>query len=799
MKPEDTSIGDSLVGRTLAHYRILEQIGKGGMGVVYRAHDEVLRRDVAVKVLSPSLATDSDRLRRFEQEARAAGALNHPNILAIYDFGEHEGSPYLVSELLEGKTLREQMVDRAIPVRKAVDYGIQIARGLSAAHEKRIVHRDLKPENIFITADGRVKIMDFGIAKFLRPEETKGHQGETATGSRTEAGVVLGTTGYMSPEQVRGEPVDHRSDVFALGAVLYEMLSGRKAFGGSTPADTMSAILSHDPPSLLTMREDIPLDLDRAVRRCLEKSTRERFQTAWDLASDLERLAEIKPPRMGARSYRSRLPVAVGLGLMVLIGWAAVSDVGGLRTRLLTRTHASPIRSLAVLPLANFSHSPDQEYFADGMTEQLITSLAQIGALRVISRTSVMRFKGTTLPLPEIGRKLGVYAIVEGSVQRSGDRVRITAQLIRAANDEHMWAQTYERDLRDALALQAEVAGAIAREVQARLTPRQQQQAASTRTVSPRGYELYLRALEAYRRWDKRSEQAALEFLNQAIREDSTYAPAWATLGLVYLEEPGQFGTHDEDVARARQALDRALALDPDLGLAHAVKADLEYGQDWNWEAAERDLKRAIELTPSLFEAHHSYSHLLMNMGRVEESLEQSRSALALDPLNTAATLHMGWHYLYAGQFDRAIPEYEATLRLDPSYAAAYMQLAWVYSLTRRFDEATAALNKHRELTGSSDTLTMGAALAAMRGRTDEALKMLFKMIDGANREQGRAYDVATIYALLGRKDDAFHWLDRAFKKREESLLELKVDPFLAALRSDPRFAALLHRIGVPA
>jgi len=788
---------DTLVGKVLSHYRILEEIGRGGMGVVYRAHDEALRRDVAVKVLPSSFATDPDRLRRFEQEARAAGALNHPNILAIYDFGEHEGSPYVVSELLEGKTLREQMGGRAMPVRKTVDYGIQIARGLSAAHEKRIVHRDLKPENIFVTGDGRVKILDFGIAKLLGPEEVRVDDGRTATQSPTEAGVLLGTTGYMSPEQVRGAPVDQRSDLFSLGTVLYEMLSGRRAFGGATPADTMSAILSYDPPSLSALREDIPPDLDRTIRRCLDKSTRERFQTAWDLASDLERLAEIKPPRMRAHSHRWRLPAAVGVAL--LLGLAALSDVGGLRTRLLPGGHASPIRSLAVLPLVNFSHNPDQEYFADGMTEQLITTLAQIGTLRVISRTSVMRFKGTALSLPEVGRKLGVYAIVEGSVQRSGDRVRITAQLIRAASDEHMWAQSYERDLRDALALQAEVAGAIAREVQAQLTPRQQQEVASPRTVSPRGYELYLRGLDAYRRWDKRSEQAALEFLNQAIQEDSTYAPAWATIGLVYLVDPGRFGTHDEDVARARQALDRALALDPGLGLAHAVKGEIEYQQDWNWVAAERDLKRAIELSPSLFEAHHSYSHLLMNMGRVEESLEQSRSALALDPLNTAATLHMGWHYLYAGQFDRAIPEYEATLRLDPSYAAAYAQLTWVYAQTRRFDEATAALNKYGELTGSSDTLAMGAALAAMRGRTVEALKMLSVLIDRANREQGRAYDVATIYALLGRKDDAFHWLDRAFKKREESLLELKVDPFLEGLRSDPRFAVLLRRIGLPA
>jgi TolB-like protein/Tfp pilus assembly protein PilF len=493
------------------------------------------------------------------------------------------------------------------------------------------------------------------------------------------------------------------------------------------------------------------------------------------------------------------MPAAVGFGVAVLVAVAALIDVGGWRTRLLTPGHAGPIRSLAVLPLVNFSHDPDQQYFADGMTEQLITTLAQIGALRVISRTSVMGFKGTTLPLPEIGRKLGVDAIVEGSVQRSGDRVRITAQLIRAASDEHMWAQTYERDLRDALALQDEVASAIAKQVQVRLTPQQRQKIARTRQVSPKGYELYLRALDAYRRWERPSNKAALEFLKQAIQDDSTYAPAWAAIGLVYLENPSGFVAREEEVARARQAVERALVLDPDLGLAHSVKAQIEYGQDWNWAAAEREFKRAIELTPSLFEAHHMYSHLLMDMGRVEESFEQSRSALALDPLNTAATLHMGWHYLYAGQIEQAIAQYKATLRLDPSYTAAYAQLSEAYVLAGRYDDAAATWRKRLELTGASDSLWMSAIIAARRGRTDEALRMASRMIDGVSRGEEEAYDVAAVFAQIGRKEDAFQWLDRTISKRGRGVTMLKCDPLLTGLHSDPRFAALLRRMGLPA
>jgi TolB-like protein/Flp pilus assembly protein TadD len=462
------------------------------------------------------------------------------------------------------------------------------------------------------------------------------------------------------------------------------------------------------------------------------------------------------------------VPAAVGFGVVVLVAVAALIDVGGWRTRLLLSGHAGPIRSLAVLPLVNFSHDPDQQYFADGMTEQLITTLAQIGALRVISRTSVMGFKGTTLPLPEIARKLGVDAIVEGSVQRSGDRVRITAQLIRAANDEHMWAQTYERDLRDALALQDEVASAIAKQVQVRLTPHQLQKIASTRPVSPKGYELYLRALDAYRRWERPSNKAALEFLKQAIQDDSTYAPAWAAIGLVYLENPSGFCAHEEEVARARQAVERALlVLDPDLGLAHSVKAQIEYGQDWNWAAAEREFKRAIELTPSLFEAHHMYSHLLMDMGRVDEAL--------------------------------AIAQYKATLRFDPSYAAAYTQLSEAYVLAGRYDEAAATWRKRLELTGAPDSLWMSAIIAAKRGRTAEALRMASRMIDGVSRGEEEAYDVATVFAQIGRKEDAFQWLDRTISKRERGATMLKLDPLLTGLHSDPRFAALLRRMGLPA
>jgi TolB-like protein/tetratricopeptide (TPR) repeat protein len=482
--------------------------------------------------------------------------------------------------------------------------------------------------------------------------------------------------------------------------------------------------------------------------------------------------------------------------------------VAKLRMRLFP-SRTTPIRSLAVLPLDNFSGDPRQQYFADGMTDELITALAQNGALRVTSRTSVMGFRGTTKSLPEIARALGVDAIVEGSVRRSGDRVRVTAQLIRAASDEHLWAQSYERDARDVLGLQDDVARAIATEVRGRLAPGAAAptgaSGSTARPVSPRAYDLYLRGVAAYRHWQKSTDREAGAFLNQALAEDSTYAPAWAALALVYMDEPGDFGTPAEDVARARQWIDRALTLDPNLGLAHSAKAQIELEQDWNWSGAEREFQRAIELSPSLFEAHHVYSHLLMDTGRTAESLEQARAALAIDPLNPDAVMHMGWYAFNTGQFEQAIDQLQAALRIDPSFAEAYRFLSAADAMAGRFDDAQVAQQKALTLEGDTDTtstmvqlrsrLAMGAVIAARRNDTRGALAMVDRMV----RSKQPAYDVAVVYALLGIKDDAFRWLDRAITAREEYVLGIRSDPFFVALRGDPRFEAALRRLGLPA
>ena len=767
------------------------------MGEVYCARDSRLGREVAIKVLPPGDARDEQARSRLAREARTASQLNHPNICTIYEVGEAEGLAYIAMERVEGRPLSLLVGPAGLPWETVARYGTQLADALSYAHERGVIHRDLKCANVVVTDDGRIKVLDFGLAKrFANFDEA----GEALTQTVTMPGIIAGTLQYLAPEILRGGTADPRTDLWSLGVMLYEMAGGTRPFPGATSLELCSAILNN-PPEPLPSR--VPAGLAAIVERCLAKDPDQRFRQAGEVRAALESLSheavlERRPGRMVAgRTGSQRTLYWAAPAMVLLLAGLALFDVGGLRSRL-TGGAGGDTPSIAVLPLANYSHEPNQEYFADSMTEELIATLAQVGGLRVISRTSVMALKGTKKSMREIGRLLDVDAIFEGSVQRSGDRVRITAQLIRPASDEHIWARTYERSMRDVLALQAEVAAAIASEVQVQLTAGQQRKMAGAAPVSPRAYEFYLRGVDAYHRWEETSMSAALEFFGQALAIDSTYAPAWAMLALVELDLSVETEAEGA-IARARRSAARALRLDPELGLAHAVAGTIAGDFDWDWATAEREFQRAIELTPSSFDAHHFYSHVLMKMGRVEESFEQSRIALALDPLNTAATLHMGWHYLFAGEFEKAIPEYTTTLRLDPSYGAAYTQLSWLYTLTGRYDEAAAAYRKRFELNrASADTLTMSALIAARQGRTEEAQRAASSMIEAATRGRKNAVDVAAVFTWLGRKDEAFQWLDRAVQNRENAANDIQLDPFFAELRSDPRFPALLQRMGLP-
>jgi TolB-like protein/Flp pilus assembly protein TadD/predicted Ser/Thr protein kinase len=790
-------------GSRLGPYEIVAPLGAGGMGEVYRAKDTRLGREVAVKVLPASFSSDPDRLRRFEQEARAAGVLNHPNVTAVYDIGTVDGSPYVISELLEGETLRSRLAGGALAPRRAIDYALQIAHGLAAAHEKGIVHRDLKPENLFVTKDGRVKILDFGLAKLTKPDETGLQTNLPTEAAETEPGVVMGTLGYMSPEQVRGRAADARSDIFSFGAILYEMLSGRRAFHGDSAADTMSAILREEPAELSATNQQIPPALDRVVRHSLEKSSEQRFQSARDIAYALEEALAgstttgVAPPPARARPLR--WPVLVPTALATLLAVLIVADVGGLRRRLFG-SKPREIQSLAVLPLENLSRDAAQEYLADGMTEALITDLAQIGSLRVISRTSAMRYKGTKKSLPEIARELDVDGVVEGSVLRAGNRIRITAQLIHATTDRHLWARSYERDFKDVLALQDEVAQAIASQIQARLTSDEQARLSRARPVNPEAHEAFLKGRYEWYRWTPENFRKALEYFQQAIAIDPSYAPAYAGLSMAYarLGDGGDRRPGDA-YPQAKSAALRAVELDGELAEARTALGMSILWSDWDWAAAERELRRGVDLNPGSTTAHLAYSSFLLNMGRNEESLVEINRAQELDPLSVTIRGAKATRFLSARRYDEAIEEAKSALELDPTaiqpretLGRAHLQKGMVGPAITEFERA---VDLTRRDSGAVRLLGFAYGVAGQREKAQVLLRELEQRFD---RSYVSPPFIALVFLGLGDREHVFEWLEKGYELRDSGIVRLEAAREFDPLRSDPRFADLMRRVGLP-
>ncbi len=781
-----------MIGQALSHYRIIEKIGAGGMGQVFKARDERLDRDVAIKVLREELAVNPDRLRRFEQEARSASALNHPNIITIFDVGKHGDTPYIAMEYVEGQTLRDVLVGGPLPTTKLIELASQIAEGLAKAHAAGITHRDLKPENVMVTTDGYVKILDFGLAK-LRPSSESDSEAVTAT----REGTIMGTVGYMSPEQAKGQSVDHRSDQFSFGAILYEMITGKRAFQRETPVQTLSAIIEQEHDSIAAIQPGTSTHLRAIVDRCLAKNPEARYDSTRDLAKELGTLEDKGRPVEPRRAWPRLLLVAGGITVLILL--ALVLNFTGLRDGLVGTTPAPRIESLAVLPLENLSGDPEQEYFADGMTEALIAELGQLGTIRVISRTSVMMYKDERKPLPEIARELNVDAVIEGSVLRSGDRVRITAQLLRVEPEEHLWAHNYERDYGEVLTLQSEIALAVAREIESTLSPQTEARLARSRTVNPEAYEAYLKGRYFLNQRTQEGLKRSRGHFRQAIDNDPTYAPAYAGLS-DYYDLMAAYGgiPPSEGLPRAEAAAKRALELDESSGEAHTSLGNIFWTSYFDWHRAEREFKRAIELNPNYATAHMWYGGSLASLGRIDDAIREIDQAVDLDPLSPLPAMAAGAYLFMVREYEQSSSFLEMVLGLNPDYPMARWFLGLSYAQKGSFPEAVAELQD--AVRGGVGTNVLGdlGRVYGLMGRTREARAVLDQLTALSEESYVSPFDIALVYTGLGEVNQAVEWLEKAWEQRIWYLAFLRTDPRLDPLRSHPGFQDLIRDMNFP-
>jgi len=794
-----------MIGTTLAHYRITAAIGAGGMGEVWRATDTRLGRDVALKILPTAMAASPERLERFRREATMLAALDHPGVVGVYSVEESDGVHFLTMQLVEGASLDHMIPEGGMAAERVLEIGTAAAEALAAAHAKGIVHRDLKPANVMVAADGRVKVLDFGLAKIAAPSSDEQVGSEMETDLHTREGVVIGTMPYMSPEQVAGRAVDQRTDVFSFGVMLYEMATGRRPFAGRSTAELASAILRDAPPPLAEVRWGVPEGLVRIISRCLDKDPGGRFPSMRDVHSALQELAA---DRVGGRSLSGRAPLkrlraltaAGGVAIVLaaagylLVRSQRLDDVG----RAQGAAAARDIRSLAVLPLDNYSGDPGQDYFAEGMTDELTADLARISRIRVISRGSAMQFGGGDRPsAPEIAAALDVDAIVEGSVMRVGDTVRINAQLIDARADRHLWAESFERRSQDVLALQDELASAIAREINVRLAPVGKAPEESARAVNPEAYDAYLKGRYFFNRPSDENLQKAIARFEDALALDPDFVPALSGLSDAYLWAGYNEGfiTSSDARPQARAAAERAIRLDDRSAEGHASLANFKLWYEYDWQNSEAAFRRAIELNPSYAFAHDQYALLLAFLGRFEESIAASRRAAALDPLNPQvpldATLALSWRGDHQAARDHALRAAE----LDPTYFFPEWSLGWIDIQAGRIEDAIPHFQTSKTMGAPAFVNAWLAYTYGAAGDRTRALAELDDLKDMSLDGVITPFNSALVALGLGDFARAVSLLEQAHALDSQWLGWLGNDRVFDPLRSDPRFVELLRSV----
>jgi eukaryotic-like serine/threonine-protein kinase len=824
-------------GRMINHYQVERRIGSGGMGEVYLAHDTRLGRRVALKLLRAEFTRDDERVRRFEQEARAASALNHPNILTIYEIGRMGETNFIATEFVAGETLRALITRGELTLGLALDIAQQTASALAAAHHAGIVHRDIKPENIMVRPDGYVKVLDFGLAKLSeRLEATTKVSRLGFEAVKTQPGIVMGTVSYMSPEQARGYDVDARSDIFSLGVVVYELIAGREPFTGASDNDVIVALLNQEPPRLNHLIRRLPRELPGIVGRALVKAPDERYQQVAELQSDLKELKhrlELKAQLPHSGRGKPSLTMMVGRGargdggqqiadtkslparttaemryrlnrganrprvIALALALVALVCAGLLWGRQLFATRGGAIDSVAVLPFANAGADPQMEYLPDGITESLIDSLSQLPALTVMARSTVFTYRGREADPRQVGEALKVRAVVIGRVERRGERLLIQAELVDTSNGARLWGEQYQSSIADLPALQDNITREISAALRLRLSVNQQKQIAKRQTADSEAYQLYLRGNHLYYQHTRESQEKALDYFNQAVALDPSYALAYAGIAHVYATFSAQYLPPGEAMPKARQAALSAIQLDEALPEAHFSLALVKVWGDWDWAGAERELKRAIELNSNFVNGRVAYANLLLQRGRFEEAEREVRLAKELDPLSPQVNTAEGKVFYFARRYDQAIAQNRKSLELYPDNFGLHRSRGLILSLQGRNQEAINEMRQALALSPHYTNRAWAAYVYARAGQRVEALKILRELEERAKRERVSPAYIARIHIGLGEKDQAFEWLRKAYEERSDHLLSIGVDPVYEPLRSDPRYIELLRGIGL--